>query len=96
MDFTQEFPRNETRQAIQNATVAAFGLTFQGASHKRSTPPVPCQDYHALRWMENEGIFLAAIADGVGSCRLSHWGAFTAVNAALDSVRDQLTHWKIP
>ena len=91
MDFTQEFPQNETRQAIQNATVAAFGLTFQGTSHKRSTPPAPCQDSHALRWMEKEGIFLAAIADGVGSCRLSHWGAFTAVNAALDSVEKEIT-----
>ena len=91
MDLTMEFPQNETREAIQNATVAAFGLTFQGASHKRSTPPAPCQDYHALRWMEKEGIFLAAIADGVGSCRLSHWGAFTAVNAALDSVEKEIT-----
>ena len=91
MDLTMEFPQNETREAIQNATVAAFGLTFQGASHKRSTPPAPCQDYHALRWMEKEGIFLAAIADGVGSCRLSHWGAFTAVNAALDSVEQEIT-----
>ena len=42
MDLTMEFPQNETREAIQNATVAAFGLTFQGTSHKRSTPPVPC------------------------------------------------------
>ena len=91
MDLTMEFPQNETREAIQNATVAAFGLTFQGASHKRSTPPAPCQDYHALRWMEKESIFLAAIADGVGSCRLSHWGAFTAVNAALDSVEKEIT-----
>ena len=91
MDLTMEFPQNETREAIQNATVAAFGLTFQGASHKRSTPPAPCQDYHALRWMEKESIFLAAIADGVGSCRLSHWGAFTAVNAALDSVEKELS-----
>ena len=90
MDLTMEFPQNETREAIQNATVAAFGLTFQGMSHKRSSPPAPCQDYHALRWMEKEGIFLAAIADGVGSCRLSHWGAFTAVNAALDSVEKEI------
>ena len=90
MDLTMEFPQNETGDVIQNATVAAFGLTFQGASHKRSTPPAPCQDYHALRWMEKEGIFLAAIADGVGSCRLSHWGAYTAVNAALESTREAL------
>ena len=83
MDLSQECPRNETREAIQNVTVAAFGITLQGASHKQSTPPVPCQDYHALRWMEKEGIFLAAIADGVGSCPLSHWGALTAVNTAL-------------
>ena len=91
MDLTMEFPQNETGDVIQNAVVAAFGLTFQGMSHKRSTPPAPCQDYHALRWMERESIFLAAIADGVGSCRLSHWGAFTAVNAALDSVEKELS-----
>lgn len=87
MDLSQEFPRNEAWEAIRNPTVAAFGITLQGASHKRSTPPAPCQDAHAMHWMEDEGIFVAAIADGVGSCRLSHWGAYTAVNAALDSVR---------
>ena len=91
MDLLQECPRNEVREAIQNPTVAAFGITLQGESHKRCTPPAPCQDYHALHWMEKEGIFLAAIADGVGSCRLSHWGAFTAVNAALDSVEKEIT-----
>ena len=91
MDLLQECPRNEARETIQNAAVAAFGITLQGESHKQSTPPTPCQDYHALRWMENEGIFLAASADGVGSCRRSHWGAFTAVNAALDRVEKEIT-----
>ena len=91
MDLLHECPLNEARETIQNATVAAFGITLQGGSHKQSTPPAPCQDYHALRWMEKESIFLAAIADGVGSCRLSHWGAFTAVNAALDSVEKELS-----
>ena len=87
MDLLQEFPQNEVCEAIGNPNVAAFGITLQGASHKKSTPPAPCQDAHAMHWMEDEGIFVAAIADGVGSCRLSHWGAYTAVNAALDSVR---------
>ena len=91
MDLSQEFPRNEAWKAIRNPTVAAFGITLQGASHKRSTPPAPCQDAHALCWMEDEGIFLAAIADGVGSCKLSHWGAYTAVNAALESAREALS-----
>ena len=91
MDLLQECPRNEAWEAIQNPTIAAFGITLQGASHKRNTPPAPCQDFHAMHWMENEGIFLAAIADGVGSCKLSHWGACTAVNAALDSAREALS-----
>lgn len=91
MDLSQECPRNEAWEALQNSTVAAFGITLQGASHKRSTPPAPCQDYHAMHWMEDEGIFLAAIADGVGSCKLSHWGAYTAVNAALESTREALS-----
>ena len=91
MDLSQECPRNEAWEAIQNPTVAAFGITLQGASHKKSTPPAPCQDAHVMHWMEDEGIFLAAIADGVGSCKLSHWGAYTAVNAALDSVREALS-----
>ena len=90
MDLTQAGPRNEAWEAIGNPTVAAFGITLQGASHKQRTPPVACQDAHAMHWMEDEGIFLAAIADGVGSCRLSHWGAHTAVNAALDSVREAI------
>ena len=90
MDLMQEYPRNEAWEALRNDTVAAFGITLQGASHKQRTPPAPCQDAHVMHWMEDEGIFLAAIADGVGSCKLSHWGAHTAVNAALDSVREAI------
>lgn len=85
MDLLQELPEYQGESLLQKETVAAFGLTFQGASHKQSDPSIPCQDCHGIRWMEEEKIFLAAIADGVGSCMLSHWGSYTAVNAALDS-----------
>lgn len=90
MDIIQEFPENEREEVIQTDIVAAFGLTFRGVSHKQATPPAPCQDSHAIRWMEGEEILLAAIADGVGSCKLSHWGAYTAVNTALDIAQQQL------
>lgn len=87
MNLMTEKPENEKESVLQKQTVSAFGLTFQGTSHKQSQPPAPCQDYHDMRWLEREGIFLAAIADGVGSCKLSHWGAYTAVNASLDSAQ---------
>ena len=42
MDLTQEYPRNEAWEALRSDTVAAFGITLQGASHKQRTPPAPC------------------------------------------------------
>ena len=55
MDLSQEYPRNEAWESIGNPNVAAFGITLQGASHKQRTPPVACQDAHAMHWMEDEG-----------------------------------------
>lgn len=40
MDLLQELPEYKGESLLQNEVVAAFGLTFQGASHKQSAPPV--------------------------------------------------------
>lgn len=90
MDFFNEPLENQGETLIQQKGIAAFGLTFQGASHISREIPVACQDYHSMRWLETEKILIAAIADGVGSCALSHFGSRTAVDTALDSVRKGL------
>lgn len=67
--------------------ISAFGFSQQGESHiKKSTP---CQDRSSLRFL-SDTVLIAAIADGVGSCALSDYGADTAVNASLDFLQKHL------
>ncbi len=90
MDYYTVALDNQNETLIHEKTVSAFGLSLQGASHLQQTPAVPCQDYHDIRWLKDQGVLIAAIADGVGSCALSHWGARTAVSEALNSVEQTL------
>ena len=78
----EPFP-DYAEQLEVSGTFSAVAASAQGRSHKRSG--IPCQDANALRILP-EGIVLAAIADGVGACPLSHFGAQCAVAAALDAL----------
>lgn len=84
MDITAAFPPVQEGKTVSNSIFKGFALSLQGASHLRNDPPVPCQDYSDLCLMETEKLLVAAIADGVGSCPLSHWGAYTAVTTVLE------------
>ena len=68
--------------------IAAFGFSQQGSSHIAKN--TPCQDRCGIRYLEAKPIVVCAIADGVGSCEMSHYGSDAAVRAALDTVVAEL------
>lgn len=74
MDFVNQFPEKQEGKTYFSTAYSVFGMSLQGASHAVREVPVPCQDYCDFRHLERENILLAAIADGVGSCRYSLCG----------------------
>lgn len=68
--------------------ISAFGFSQQGASHVSAN--VVCQDRSGFKVI-NDRIVVSAIADGVGSCALSDYGAETAINTALEYLEQYFT-----
>jgi serine/threonine protein phosphatase PrpC len=66
--------------------VGVFGCSRQGASHKRSVPPIPCQDafHFSSGTLAGEAYLVAAVADGHGDKKYerSSIGSHLAAQAA--------------
>ena len=71
-----------------NNDVAYWGFSQRGESHKQNG--YPCQDSCLVRIVQNTPFLIAAMADGLGSCALSHYGASTAVQSAANFLENNL------
>ena len=66
--------------------ISLFGFSQQGKSHVKFD--MPCQDRVGYRVLDH--IIMAAIADGVGSCKNSDFGARCAIDASLNYMEKQM------
>jgi hypothetical protein len=74
---------------VPPAGIRVSGGTRAGRSHRRRD--VPCQDAFAL-WRQPDGArAAAAVADGLGSRPLSHFGSQAATRAAVDHLAQEPT-----
>lgn len=60
--------------------ISVFCFSQQGESHIKNN--IPCQDRSGFKIID-DNIIITAIADGVGSCSLSDYGAEVAINSSL-------------
>ena len=60
--------------------ISVFCFSQQGESHIKNN--IPCQDRSGFK-VVGDKIVITAIADGVGSCALSDYGAEVAINSSL-------------
>ncbi|MCR4612222.1 MAG: protein phosphatase 2C domain-containing protein [Lachnospiraceae bacterium] len=71
--------------------VSYWGFSQRGESHLKNG--LPCQDRCVIEVVDHSPIIIAAIADGVGSCMLSHYGAATATRSALEYLKKELSNY---
>lgn len=87
-DLVNQNPPTQEGMILEQSKYSAFALSLQGSSHVGND--VPCQDYSTLRYVSGADVLIAAIADGVGSCSLSHWGSYQAVTSAVDFAEQEV------
>lgn len=68
--------------------VSYWGFSQRGESHIGNG--APCQDRCVIDVVNSSPLIIAGIADGVGSCMLSHYGAATATRSAVDYLKKEL------
>ena len=68
--------------------VSYWGFSQKGESHIKNG--APCQDRCVIDVVNSSPLIIAGIADGVGSCMLSHYGAATATRSAMDYLKKEL------
>ncbi len=66
----------------------ALSVSLCGVSHQ--SLDLPCQDVHALRILDN-GVLIAALADGAGSAKYAEVGATIAATRAVEMLSAKLT-----
>jgi len=64
-------------------------VNVQGKSHKKSDPPIPCQDSYKFDILEN-GINIAIVSDGAGSSTYSHFASAFSVTRLLEICKSRL------
>ncbi len=72
--------------------VSYWGFSQRGESHIGNG--TPCQDRCVIDVVNSSPLIIAGIADGVGSCMLSHYGAATATRSAVDYLKKELIAYK--
>ena len=78
-DFPWERPVVPQPVCVYYDDIAGFCFSQQGESHIAAQ--TPCQDRCKMLLLKKQSIYVLAIADGVGSCELSDFGADTATDA---------------
>lgn len=89
-DSAQVLSANATGGSFYSPTFFGYGFSQQGSSHIEGG--IPCQDANAVRIVSSKAgqHVITAIADGLGSCVMSHAGSLTAVLTATSHCENAL------